>query len=58
MSAPVRRVENLVISGPRRVGRPRRTWNELLSIDMRALNLQRDMVLDRSSWRRRIRVVD
>lgn len=54
----VRRVENLVISGTRRRGRPRRTWDELLMLDMRALNLQEDMISDRSSWKRRIKVVE
>lgn len=46
------------ISGSRSKGRPRRTWDELLAIDMRNLNLQRDMVSDRSTWRRRITVMD
>ncbi|XP_074361010.1 uncharacterized protein LOC141701218 [Apium graveolens] len=54
----VRRVEDLVVSGSRRRGRPRRTWADLLTLDLRALNLSADMTSDRRSWRRRIRVAD
>ncbi|KAL6584739.1 hypothetical protein OROMI_004028 [Orobanche minor] len=57
-SAPVRRVESLLVVGGRRRGRPRRTWEEQLKLDLKALNLSEAMTVDRCSWRRHIRVVD
>ena len=57
-TAPVRRVESISVEGLRQRGRPRRTWEELVRVDLKALNLDEGMTLDRSSWRRRIRVVD
>ncbi|KAL6520057.1 hypothetical protein OROHE_017200 [Orobanche hederae] len=56
-SAPVRRVESLVVVGGRRRGRPR-TWEEQLRLDLKALNLSEAMTVDRCSWRRKITVVD
>ncbi|KAL6580659.1 hypothetical protein OROMI_008683 [Orobanche minor] len=38
-TALVRRVESLLVVGGRRRGRPRRTWEEQLRLDMKALNL-------------------
>ncbi|XP_074361011.1 uncharacterized protein LOC141701220 [Apium graveolens] len=58
IATPVRRVEDLVVSGSRRRGRPRRIWADLLTLDLRALNLSADMTSNRRSWRRRIRVAD
>ncbi|XP_074361005.1 uncharacterized protein LOC141701213 [Apium graveolens] len=58
IATPVRRVEDLVVSGSRRRGRPRRIWDDLLTLDLRALNLSADMTSYRRSWRRRIRVAD
>ncbi|XP_074356652.1 uncharacterized protein LOC141696406 [Apium graveolens] len=58
VSAPVREVEDLVVSGSIRRGRLRRTWADLLTLDLRALNLSDDLTSDRRSWRRRIRVAD
>ncbi|XP_074362390.1 uncharacterized protein LOC141702639 [Apium graveolens] len=58
IATPVRRVEDLVVSGSRTRGRPRRTWADLLTLYLRALNLSADMTSDRRSWRRRIRVAD
>ncbi|KAL6535707.1 hypothetical protein OROHE_012551 [Orobanche hederae] len=57
-SAPVRRVESLLVEGGRRRGRPRRTWEEQLRLDLKALNLSEAMTVDRCSWRRKIRLVD
>lgn len=57
-TAPVRRVESISVVGVRRRGRPRRTWEEQLRLDLKNLNLNENMTADRSSWRRRIRVVD
>ncbi|KAL6517417.1 hypothetical protein OROMI_033118 [Orobanche minor] len=57
-SAPVRRVESLLVVGGRRRGRPRRTWEEQLRLDLKALNLSEAMTVYMCSWRRQIRVVD
>ncbi|KAL6574586.1 hypothetical protein OROMI_011871 [Orobanche minor] len=38
-SAPVRKVETISVEGMRRRGRPRRTWEEQLKLDLKALNL-------------------
>ncbi|XP_074373850.1 uncharacterized protein LOC141714217 [Apium graveolens] len=47
VAAPVRGVEDLVVSASRRRRRPRRTWTDLLTLDLRALNLSADMTSDR-----------
>ncbi|KAL6559482.1 hypothetical protein OROGR_004599 [Orobanche gracilis] len=57
-SAPVRRVERLLVVGERRRGRPRMSWEEQLRLDLKAINLSETMTVDRCSWRRQIRVVD
>ena len=57
-SATVRRVEHISVRDKRKRGRPRRTWADQLSLDMGALNLTGDMIVDRNDWRRRIRVVE
>ncbi|KAL6495858.1 hypothetical protein OROGR_030421 [Orobanche gracilis] len=57
-SAPVRRVESLLVVGARRRGRPMRSWEEQLRLDLKALNLSETLSADRCSWRRQIRVVD
>ena len=55
---PVRRVEGIHVEGKRGRGRPRRTWDEQIKLDLKALNLSEDMTSDRSSWRRRIAVAE
>ncbi|KAL6563007.1 hypothetical protein OROHE_005594 [Orobanche hederae] len=57
-TAPVRRVESLLVVGRRKRGRPRRTWEEQLRLDLKSLNLSETMTVDMCSWRRQIRVVD
>ncbi|KAL6505156.1 hypothetical protein OROGR_024973 [Orobanche gracilis] len=57
-SVPVRRVESFLVVGVKKRGRPRRTWEEQLRLDLKGLNLSEIMTVDRYSWRRRIRVVD
>jgi hypothetical protein len=37
--------------GVRQLGRPRKTWEEVVRRDMRDLNLSREMALDRAEWR-------
>ena len=55
-TAAVRAVETLVVEGKRSRGRPRLTWDERIRQDFVDLHLSEDMVEDRSSWRRRIKV--
>ncbi|GKB87948.1 retrovirus-related pol polyprotein LINE-1 [Tanacetum coccineum] len=55
-SAPVRRVESLVVDGLRRRGRPKLRWEDRVKHDMKELLLSEDMTSDRNKWRARIRV--
>ncbi|GJW75403.1 putative pre-mRNA-processing factor 6-like [Tanacetum coccineum] len=55
-SAPVRRVETIVVDGVRRRGRPKLRWEDTLKTDLKELLLSEDMTSDRNSWRTRIRV--
>ncbi|KAJ0888605.1 putative reverse transcriptase domain-containing protein [Helianthus annuus] len=57
-TAPVRVVETLTVEGKRGRGRPKLTWEEQIRHDLLELHLSEDMVQDRTSWRRRIRVKD
>ena len=57
-SAPVRRVESVTIEGVRGRGKPKKTWDEQLRVDMAALDLSKDITYDRRAWRCRIWVVD
>ncbi|GJW40840.1 zinc finger, PHD-type containing protein [Tanacetum coccineum] len=54
-SAPVRRVETIVVDGVRRRGRPKLRWKDTLKTDLKELLLSEDMTSDRNSWRTRIR---
>ncbi|KAD3068294.1 hypothetical protein E3N88_36174 [Mikania micrantha] len=56
--APVRKVELLTVEGKRGRGRPRLTWDEQIRQDLTELHLSEDMIYDRSTWRRRIKVQD
>ncbi|GJW32392.1 kinetochore protein NDC80 [Tanacetum coccineum] len=55
-SAPVRRVEALVVDGLRRRGRPKLRWEDRVKQDMKELLLSEDMTSDRNEWRARIRL--
>ncbi|KAJ0851966.1 hypothetical protein HanRHA438_Chr14g0632811 [Helianthus annuus] len=57
-TAPVRVVETLTVEGRRGRGRPKLTWEEQIRHDLLESHLSEDMVQDRTSWRRRIRVKD
>ena len=46
---PVRRVEGIQVEGKRGRGRPKRTWEEQIRLDLQALNLSENMISDRSS---------
>nr|GEX79159.1 craniofacial development protein 2 [Tanacetum cinerariifolium] len=52
-SAPVRRVEALVVDGMRRRGRPKLRWEDKVKLDMKELLLSEDMTSDRNEWRAR-----
>ncbi|GJX85490.1 hypothetical protein Tco_0336264 [Tanacetum coccineum] len=54
-TAPVRRVEAMVVDGSRRRGRPKLRWEDRLKQDMKELRLSEDMTSDRNAWRDRIR---
>ena len=56
--APVRRVESIIVDGKRNRGRPKRTWDEQIRVDLQELNLSADLTRDRSSWRHHIHVLD
>ncbi|GKA21638.1 retrovirus-related pol polyprotein LINE-1 [Tanacetum coccineum] len=55
-TAPVRRVEAMLVEGPRRRGRPKLRWEDRLKQDMKELLLSEDMTSDRNAWRDRIRI--
>ncbi|XP_035834121.1 uncharacterized protein LOC118482649 [Helianthus annuus] len=52
----VRVVETLTVDGRRGRGRPKLTWDMRIRRDLIEMHLSEDMVQDRSSWRRRIKV--
>ncbi|GJY27282.1 hypothetical protein Tco_0402008 [Tanacetum coccineum] len=56
-SAPVRRVEALVVDGLRRRGRPKLKWEDRVKHDMKELRLSEDITSDRNDWRARIRLL-
>ncbi|XP_022041886.1 uncharacterized protein LOC110944534 [Helianthus annuus] len=58
LTEPVRAMETMTGEGRRSRGRPKLTWDERLWQDLVELHLSEDMVQDRSSWRRRIKVKD
>ena len=41
--APVRRVESIIVDGKRSRGRPKRTWDEQIRVDLQELNLSADL---------------
>ncbi|GJX76077.1 hypothetical protein Tco_0322888 [Tanacetum coccineum] len=55
-SAPVRRVEALVVDDLRRRGRLKLRWEDRVKHDMKELLLSEDMISDRNEWRARIRL--
>ncbi|XP_076888440.1 uncharacterized protein LOC143538876 [Bidens hawaiensis] len=57
-TAPVIAVETLNVEGRRSRGRPKLTWEERIRQDLLELHLSEDMIHDRCSWRRRIKVKD
>ena len=59
MDAPVRRGETIVcLDHIRRIGRPKKSWREVIRHDLKDLGLVEDMTHDRKLWRVRIKVMD
>ena len=52
--ASVKRIESIIVEGKRGRGRPRRTREEQLKIDLHELHLSKDLTRDRGSGRRLI----
>ena len=59
MDAPVRRVEKIDIKqGKKLRGIPKMIWMEVVKNDMKLLELEEKMIVDRNDWRRRIHILD
>ena len=57
-AGPVRRVENIIVEGKRGRGRPRRTWDKQIKVNLHELNLSEGLTRDKGSWRCHIHVLD
>jgi len=44
------------VEGSKPRGRPKRTWREVVQKDFQALKLNRESAIDRSSWKKLIKV--
>ncbi|GJW85460.1 hypothetical protein Tco_0158605 [Tanacetum coccineum] len=55
-TAPIRRVEALLIDGSKRNGGPKLRWEDRLKQDIKELLLSEDMTSDRNAWRDRVRI--
>jgi len=42
------------VEGPRRRGRPKKTWREIVEKDCKARGLNKEDAMDRSRWRKQI----
>ncbi len=51
----LKNVQNMNVEGRRPRGRPKKAWINCVQADMGALHLERELALDRDSWRRAIR---
>ena len=59
IDAPVKRVEKIDIEqGKKLRGRSKMTWMEVVKKDMKLLELEERMVIDRNVWRRKIYVLN
>jgi len=45
------------VEGPRPIGRPKRTWREVVERDCQAHKLNKEDAVDRSRWRKLIKDV-
>ena len=58
-TVPVRKSFTMKVDGPPRgKGKPKKTWMEIVKIDLKMCNLSEDLAQDRSEWRNKIHVVD
>ncbi|GJX90083.1 retrovirus-related pol polyprotein LINE-1 [Tanacetum coccineum] len=55
-TAPVMRVEALLVDGSRRRGRPKLRWEDRFKQDMKELLSSEDISFDRNAWRDKIRI--
>ncbi|GKD69888.1 retrovirus-related pol polyprotein LINE-1, partial [Tanacetum coccineum] len=55
-TAPVRRIEAMLVEESRKRGRPKLRWEDRLKKNMKELLLSEDMTFDRNAWRDRIRI--
>jgi len=46
------------VDGARPRGRPKKTWREIVEKDCKAHGLNREDAMDRSRWRKQIRMID
>ena len=53
-----KRFSTLVNAPSRRRARSKRTWKEVVRIDLKKCNLSKDLAKDRVEWQNRIHVVD
>ena len=59
IDAPVKRVKKIDIEqGKELRGRPKMTWLEVVTKDMKLLELKERMMIDKNVWRRKIHVLD
>ncbi len=60
MDAPVRRVETIELRTQikRSRGRPIKTWKETIKNDLKYLNLNEEVCIDRARWRFMIHIAD
>ena len=58
-TTPVRKSFVMKVDGPPRGrGRPKRSWMEVVKIDIKKCNLYEDLAQDRLVWRNKIRVAN
>ena len=59
IDAPVRRVDKIDFEQDKKLReRPKMTWLEVVTKDMKLLELEKRIVADRNVWRRKIHVLD
>ena len=57
--APIRRIEKIdIVQGKKLREKSKMTWMEMVKNNMKLLELEEKMVVDRNVWRRRIYVLD
>jgi len=49
----LRFVEEMEVSGKRKVGRPTKTWKDIVKRDLELIGVDESVALDRGRWRKR-----